>query len=212
MFGRLPCLSWLTFARNEPPKLLWMSVREYVPISANIIQFIHNIDIRWYTEEGKHQCQWWSHFQALLHCFEQLALSPRMSWQYVDCPGLTSRHTHPSIPQQFTQLQPSLYFYLIDSVCSAMLARPIRMHHPAAMLYQEASNPPAFASAFLASRESWMYSVTCEFSSQATHRTWCSTWTLAEATVAFGSSVFKSLQGHVWVLAQWYEWRLVVKT
>ena len=35
------------------------------------------------------------------------------------------------------------------------------------------------------------YSVTCDFSSQATHRTWCSTWTLASATVAFGSSVFK---------------------
>lgn len=96
-----------------------------------------------------------------------------------------------------------------------MLARPIRMHHPGAKrhptlqhlhrLSWRAGKVGCLGTTYL------QYSVTCEFSSQATHRTWCSTWTLASATVAF-ESVFKGLQGHVWVLPQWYEWWLVFET
>ena len=152
MFGRLPCLydSWLTFARNETPQAaLNECTCQYCPILFNSFILLIYDDIR---KKGN---------ISVRVTFSSIASNswtrgPRMSWQYVDCPGLTSRHTHPSIPQQFTQLQPRTQpllnlFWLMKCALHACKA-----DSNASSWCQEASNPPAFASAFLASRESWM--------------------------------------------------------
>lgn len=177
----------------NPPKPLWMSVR--ANISANMIQFIHKY---WFTMiYGRKETS-----VSMMVTFPSIASLLRTagvvaSYVLAIC-GLSRLDikTYSSINSSAvypTSTQPLLLSDWWSVLC--MLARPIRTHHPAAKRHPTLQH---------LHRLSWragkvgclgttdlQYSVTCDFSSQATHRTWCSTWTLASATVAFGSSVFK---------------------
>lgn len=127
MFGRLPCLydSWLTFARNETPQAaLNECTCQYCPILFNSFILLIYDDIR---KKGNISVG-----HIFKHCFEQL--NPRASYVLAIC-GLSRLDikTYSSINSSAVYPTSTQPLHLSDwwSVL-CMLARPIRMHHPAA--------------------------------------------------------------------------------
>lgn len=185
MFGQLPpstIHSWL-FQQNETPQAaLNECTCQYIG-QYDSIQFI-NIDIRWYTEEGKHQCQWWSHFQALLHCFEQLLFAASYvlaicGLSRLDIKTYSSINSSAVYPTSTQPLLLSDWWSVLCPACKADSNASSKRHPTLQHLHRlswRAGKVGCLGTTYL------QYSVTCEFSSQATHRTWCSTWTLAEAS------------------------------